>query len=159
MTTQPIREFKGQHRWLSNFWPCQISIGDGRIYPSVEHAYQAMKTLVPTERDRIAAAATPGQAKQLGRNVTMRPDWEEKKLLFMRLLLGQKFSDPDLMAKLLATGDAELIEGNRWNDKFWGKVSDGYGDGENHLGRLLMKVREELKFEADLMAETLSLGE
>ena len=60
----------------------------------------------------------------------------------MRDALIQKFSDKKLQKKLIDTGDAELIEGNWWGDKFWGVCE---GEGENHLGKLLMEVREMFK--------------
>lgn len=109
-------------------------------YPTVEHAYQAAKTLDIHQRDQIAAAEGPGVAKSLGRSVTMRTDWNEVKLGIMEFLLRQKFYYEPLRSQLLATGNAELIEGNTWNDTFWGVCR---GRGHNHLGRLLMKVRTE----------------
>jgi len=58
-------------------------------------------------------------------------------------MLRLKFTKHEsLKEKLLATGDEELVEGNDWNDRVWGKVD---GVGENHLGRLLMKIRAELR--------------
>lgn len=72
----------------------------------------------------------------------MRSDWEEVKLGVMEGLLREKFSDPELRRKLLATGERELVEGNDWGDSFWGVCA---GRGKNHLGRLLMKLREELR--------------
>jgi ribA/ribD-fused uncharacterized protein len=73
----------------------------------------------------------------------MRPDWEQVKILIMTSLVRDKFTrHQDLKEQLLATGDAELIEGNWWGDTFWGVCK---GKGENHLGKVLMKVREELK--------------
>jgi ribA/ribD-fused uncharacterized protein len=72
----------------------------------------------------------------------MRDDWNDIKIDVMRDLLQEKFSDDDLRELLLATGDAELIEGNTWNDYFWGVC---LGEGQNWLGKLLMEVRKELK--------------
>ena len=64
------------------------------------------------------------------------------KIDIMRQVLKSKFTqNPELKAKLIATGDAELIEGNNWNDRFWGVCR---GVGQNHLGKLLMEVRAEL---------------
>ena len=54
----------------------------------------------------------------------------------------------DLKQRLLATGDKRLVEGNTWGDTFWG-VDLRSGRGENQLGRILMRVREELKENAD----------
>ena len=73
----------------------------------------------------------------------LRPAWDDIKLNVMRDLVWRKFSeDPELRAKLLATGDAELVEGNAWGDTFWGV--DQSGKGENHLGKILMETRTRL---------------
>jgi N-glycosidase YbiA len=132
-----IKGFRGRSRWLSNFWPARVTL-DGMVFGSVEHAYQAAKTLDLDHRRTIAALAKPGQAKRYGRKLKVRDDWEEVKLVVMEDLLRQKFAHPDLRQKLLDTGDAYLEESNVWQDFFWG-VCDG--KGENHLGRLLMTIR------------------
>ncbi len=137
-----IDSFQGEFRWLSNFWPCSVML-DGMTFPSTEHAYQAAKTLTLGERKKFQVG-TAGQAKRLGRKVKIRSDWESVKLDVMLNLLRQKFSSGELRSKLIATGNTELIEGNTWGDRFWG-VCDGRG--ENHLGKLLMKVRAEQKAE------------
>ncbi len=61
-------------------------------------------------------------------------------------LIQQKFSNPTLRTMLLDTGEAELVEVNNWGDTFWG-VFQSYG--ENNLGKLLMKVRAEIREAAD----------
>lgn len=114
---------------------------DGLEYPSVEHAYQAAKTLNVYERDRIRKCRFPGLAKAAGKSVTLRYDWDSVRLSTMEHLVRQKFSAQPLRQQLFETGDAELIEGNTWGDTFWGVFN---GEGENHLGKILMKVREEL---------------
>jgi N-glycosidase YbiA len=134
-----INRFFGNYRFLSNFWPCRIKY-EGLVYPSVEHAYQAAKTLDCSEKLKICEAKTPGQAKRMG--CTLRSDWEEIKLNVMLDLLRLKFSIPELKEKLLLTEDALLVEGNEWGDVFWGVWE---GRGENNLGKLLMKVRGEIK--------------
>jgi len=143
-STEPltyVSEFQGPYRWLSNFWLVPVEM-DGMIYPSVEHAYQAAKTFEQSARLSIQALLKPGDAKRAGRKVSLRPDWERVKLDVMLSLLRNKFIERTLRAKLLATGDAMLIEGNNWGDTFWGQCR---GVGENHLGRLLMWVREEIR--------------
>ena len=142
--SSPIRvvnSFTGEYRFLSNFYPSVISI-DGRPYPTVEHAYQAAKTGEPHQRNWIRDAKTPGEAKRRGRRVNIRPDWEQVKVAAMLILLRKKFNIPELREKLINTEDAKLVEGNTWGDTFWG-VCNGVGD--NNLGKLLMKVRGELK--------------
>ena len=135
-----INTFRGEYEFLSNFSPAEIEY-EGILYPTTEHAFQAAKMLDPDARRACAALATPGQAKRWGRAVKLRPDWEHVKLDVMEAVLRLKFARPELTQKLLATSKATLIEGNTWGDKFWG-VCDGVG--ENHLGLLLMKVRDAL---------------
>jgi ribA/ribD-fused uncharacterized protein len=153
-----VREFQGVFRYLSNFWPCQVEY-EGEVYPSVEHAYQAAKVSknVTTRifvdgkivtirvREWIRTAAKAGEAKRMGRKVgPVGPDWEGFKLDIMLDLLRKKFQDPELKAKLLATGEVVLEEGNRWGDEFWGRNLKT-GKGMNNLGVLIMRVRSELQ--------------
>ena len=137
-----IVRFSGQHRFLSNFWQVDIP-HEGVIYPSVEHAYQASKSVNRIDRMRIRQAPTSGEAKWLGKQVTLRNNWNDIKFTIMHRLVKQKFSDPgELQDMLLATGDRKLIEGNWWGDVVWGVYK---GEGENHLGYILMGVRHELR--------------
>jgi ribA/ribD-fused uncharacterized protein len=138
-----IAEFRNEHRFLSNFWPSEIMWED-RFWPTVEHAYQAMKTDNPVQRAAIQCLATPGKAKRFGKTITLRADWtREEKLLTMFGLVQQKFfKHKDLREMLLATEDQKIQEGNKWNDTFWG-VCDGVG--ENWMGKILMQVREQAK--------------
>lgn len=137
-----IDSFSGEYRFLSNFWPCRVEF-EGQIYPSVEHAYVAAKTTNPLIRELITVIKTAGKAKRVGKAMSLRSDWEDVKENIMYELVKCKFSrDLELKEKLLATGDAQLIEGNTWGDTFWG-VCSGFGD--NKLGKILMKVREELE--------------
>lgn len=137
---QPIESFTGPYRFLSNFWLCYIRY-EGYVYPSVEHAYQAAKTNDPNAKEFIHLSTTPGRAKYAGRKVVLRSDWENVKQDIMLRLLQIKFSDPVLRGWLLETGDRKLIEGNNWGDTYWGVCK---GCGNNFLGKLLMKVREDL---------------
>jgi N-glycosidase YbiA len=142
--TAIISSFNEERFFLSNFFSCKI-IFDGETYPTVEHAFQAAKTLDKEQRRNIQQTDSPRQAKRLGREVTLRQDWEQIKFEIMLGFLKQKFSQPDLRQQLLETGDAELIEGNTWGDKVWGAVQvNGQWVGENRLGELLMQVRAEI---------------
>ncbi|MFO0974636.1 MAG: NADAR family protein [Phycisphaerae bacterium] len=137
-----IAEFQGEYRFLSNFWLSEVWF-EGARYPSVEHAYQAAKSLDPAERRRVAALATPADAKRAGRALSLRPDWERAKFAVMEACVRDKFTrHAGLRAKLLATGDAVLEEGNTWGDRVWGVCN---GAGENRLGKILMQVRAELR--------------
>jgi ribA/ribD-fused uncharacterized protein len=137
----PIQAFTGDHDFLSNFFYAAVH-WEGVEYPTVEHAFQAAKTDIASERRAIRECSSPSQAKRLGRRVELRDDWESVKVSIMESIVREKFTaHAELRAKLLATGDRRLVEGNTWNDTFWGVCR---GHGKNHLGKILMRVRAEL---------------
>ncbi len=136
-----IDRFDGEFAFLSNFWDSKVHY-DGMEFRTVEHAYQAAKSLDKDERLKIRNAKTAAESKKLGQKVTLRRDWENVKLGIMLELLREKFAIPELRQLLLDTGDAELIEGNWWGDTFYGVCK---GKGLNHLGRMLMLVRNEAR--------------
>lgn len=145
-------------RFLSHFHASRIEI-DGETWATVEHFYQAQKSFDPRYRDAIRAAVTAGFAKQLAappeaprrfsrrswfrkNHEQPRPDWHEVKLGIMRRADLAKFTQhPELAARLLRTGDAELIEDSP-SEPFWGIGPDGLGP--NWAGRVLMEVRSAL---------------
>lgn len=59
----------------------------------------------------------------------------------MRKILLFKYSNPILMSELIDTYPKQLIEGNNWNDRYWG-VCNKTGIGQNQLGKALMEIRE-----------------
>ena len=139
-----ITSFSDDFEFLSNFYPSPITI-ENTLFPTVEHAFQSFKSTNPSDMQRIANIKTPGQAKRLGRKIEVRKDWKLVKINVMRLCLKLKFANPVLKEKLLATGDAVLIEGNNWGDTFWGQTNkDGKWIGKNMLGILLMELRDAL---------------
>jgi hypothetical protein len=139
---EPITAFTGKYRFLSNFFLALV-IYDSVRYTSVENAYQAAKTLDKGARTPFRSC-TAGEAKHAGKLLRLRPDWDQVKLPIMEDLVHQKFTgDAWLREALLETGEAELIEGNTWGDRFWGQCP--VGNGENHLGEILMKVRHALQ--------------
>lgn len=143
---RPVEQFQGPYRFLSNFWPAEIKL-DGVTYPTVEHAYQAAKFYDKNIREIISSMASPGQAKRASRcwQREIRSDWDNVKLEVMEDLIRQKFTcHPELKNSLLLTGKRILQEGNKWKDTFWG-VDIKTGEGFNHLGLILMKIREELR--------------
>lgn len=134
--------FREEYSFLSNFYPAPIVI-QGIRYPTSEHAYQAAKTKNIDLRRGIAGLDTPGKAKSQGRMMKIRDDWTSIRLAAMLYIVRQKFiQHPELQDRLLATGNTELVEDNAWNDRFWGKCD---GQGENHLGQILMKIRAEIQ--------------
>jgi len=143
-----IKEFQGEYRWLSNFWLCPIEY-NGHVYKSVEHAYQASKATVESDRVWIANTSTPAGAKHKAKKIALRPEWNMIRVPVMYELVHIKFSSNlELRQKLLDTGDMILEEGNRWHDLFWGIDLDT-GKGQNLLGKLIMQVRDELRKEVE----------
>lgn len=139
---KPIDSFRGEFYFLSNFYEAPVTF-DGLTYRNNEAAFQAQKT-VPTERKQFCGMS-PSEAKYLGRSVSLRTDWEAvKEDLMYQICLAKFTQNKGLGAKLLATGDATLIEGNNWRDREWGVVN---GQGKNKLGLILMRVRDELRKE------------
>ena len=146
MTLFPeITTFDGVHFFLSNFFPSPIR-RHGKLFPTVEHAYQAAKTADPDWAQRIQNARSAGVAKRLGRDAPMLKDWDSIKESVMLECLELKFADEFLKKSLLETGSALLIEGNSWHDPFWGacNCAKHQGKGKNALGNLLMQVRREI---------------
>ena len=136
-----IDSFRDEFYFLSNFYECFVTF-DGITYPSNEAAFQAQKTLDDAVKQRFTAM-DPSAAKHAGRKVDLRKDWEDVKEELMYQICKAKFTQhPDLAQKLLNTGREELIEGNDWGDRTWGMVG---GKGRNLLGKILMRIREELK--------------
>jgi len=139
VTPRVIDSFTGPYRFLSNFYLVEVKYR-GLYYPSSEHAFQASKSLLVSERKMIRDLLTPGDAKRAGQRIHLRPDWEKIKVLVMEKIVRKKFGREDILLGLLLTNGALLIEGNNHGDRFWGQVK---GVGENHLGIILMTIRDE----------------
>lgn len=136
-----ISQFVGPHEFLATSYPVDVRL-DGVIYPSVEHALNAAKTLDPAEREKIREANSPQVATRIGLSVSPRPGWGQLRIPIMRDLLLQKYSFPELADLLLLTDRAELVNGNIHGERFWGVC---YGKGGNWTGRLTTNIREQLR--------------
>ena len=137
-----IDSFRGDYDFLSNFYEAVINY-QGIQYLNNESAFQAQKCLKESEKMEFSCLSA-AKAKRKGRQIALCPDWEQVKVPIMEEIVRAKFSqNPQLAAKLIATADRKIVEGNTWNDTFWG-VDVATGKGENHLGEILMKIREEL---------------
>lgn len=136
-----VSGFFGPHRFLSNFYPATVEM-DGFYYPTVEHAYQAAKSDDEFVRLEVASLLSPSAAKHRGQSIAVRPGWWDMQLAVMYILVRDKFTrHGDLANRLRATGSARLVEANDWGDTFWGVCR---GRGSNHLGEILMRVRQEI---------------
>jgi len=150
-----ITKFDGRYGFLSNFYPCKIEY-QGITYNSVETYYVAMKCNNDQMIDgkyytcadfrELVANMAPGKAKQLGKVIKIRSEWDSKKLGFMEWAVKEKFKDEALKEMLLMTESKEIIEGNYWHDNFYGQCTceKCVGRGKNKLGKLLMDIRSEL---------------
>lgn len=158
-----INKFEGRFRFLSNFYPCKIE-HKGIKYPSVEHFYVAMKVTemqlldgiyytAADFREMISRISNPGDVKKIGSRVKIRRDWDDKKLEFMNWAVREKFKDETLAEMLISTGDQEIIEGNWWHDNFFGSCScvKCGNKGQNNLGKLLMRVRDDIRTSPSFM--------
>jgi len=136
-----INSFRREYFFLSNFYEAPVTY-EGLAYQNNEAAFQAQKTLDKGIR-REFTGLYPSQAKQLGRKVTLRPDWERVKENIMYEICLAKFTqNPKLAMELAATGNEVLEEGNSWGDHEWGTVN---GIGKNKLGKILMQIRYDIK--------------
>ena len=145
-----IEQFRGQYFFLSNFYNAPVTYL-GLTYQNNEAAFQSAK-VIGTKQESQRQAFThlaPNEAKRKGRHVSLRPDWEKAKDQVMYEIVKNKFANnSDLQEKLLATGNAILTEGNTWHDVYWG-YDMRQKRGQNKLGKILMRVRQELKAKGD----------
>lgn len=137
-----IDNFRGEYFFLSNFYMRNIETVNG-VFPSVEHMFMAEKSTSTEDYEMIRQSSSPKEARQIGRIIELRSDWEDVKDEIMYEACYYKFSQhEDLRQRLLATDDKVLVEGNKWGDDYWGKCTP---NGKNVLGKILMRVREELR--------------
>ena len=146
---RPIVRFRDEYSFLSNFFDVPV-IYNSALYKSSEAAFQAQKAKDPKDQEQFRTL-DPGEAKHLGRRIPLRYDWDVVKLRIMQEIVAAKFrQNPTLKLKLMETGEAYLEEGNNWGDRFWGTVN---GEGSNHLGHILMDLREVFAEEAKIGPE------
>ena len=135
--------------WFSNFQPFEVPLRyDQYVFTTPEHFYQAMKSEKHGYRLMVSFMGVPGQAKKAGNKVELRPDWEDIKLDVMEAALRYKFQPGTKWHDQLMSTTEDIVERNNWHDNFWGDCEcDRCNDapGLNHLGELLMKIREEFR--------------
>ena len=134
----------GKYGEFSNFAQFPIKL-KGKIWKTTEHYFQAQKFSGSEYANKIRKATSPMKAAELGRTrkVKIRPNWDNMKDNVMYEALKAKFTQhKELRELLLNTEDKVLIEHTE-NDSYWG--DGGNGKGKNRLGKLLMKLRTELK--------------
>ena len=137
---EEILQFKDGYRFLSNDFPAEVTY-EGITYPCASLAFLASKTDDMAERKSISRM-NPVKARQKHSADPGSPEWKTNRKAIMKEIVRSKFlQNPSLMEQLAATGRRKLINGGK-KDTFWG-ISLITWEGENHLGQILMKVREE----------------
>lgn len=143
-----IKGFQGEHRWLSNFWKCNI-VFKNTMFKSSENAYQASKATTKEMFDKFIDIS-PAEAKKLGKIISIIADFKSFKLDIMYEIVSYKFNNnEDLKIKLIETKECYIEETNVWGDTFWGVYN---GKGSNNLGKIIMKVRSEI-FHSKIFSE------
>jgi ribA/ribD-fused uncharacterized protein len=138
-----ITSFRGEYSFLSNFHRRWVEY-KGEEYLTAEHAFQAQKVTNKHDKMWVMASISPGEAKRRGRRIPIRKDWNKVKDQIMYEVVKAKFnSSMSLRESLIGTKDFVIIEGNSWGDVYWG-VDERTGYGQNKLGQILMRIREEL---------------
>lgn len=151
--TGVVSSFTGEYFWLSNFYEAEFT-WRSVAYRSGEHAFQAAKAYAMAEPrihdmqdhiEKVRDAPTPAKAKYYGRSVKIDLEqWETMKVQYMREIVHAKFSQvKGLAGQLISTGAMLLVEGNDWQDGFWGRYRNDQGKivGLNTLGTILMEER------------------
>ena len=132
------------HREFSNFAPFPIDLDDKR-WPTTEHYYQAQKFTDPELQTKIRKAEKPIIAKKLAEKHRdkIRPDWDAVKDEVMYRAVRRKFElHQELRNLLLATGEQEIVEAAP-TDYYWGVGREG--TGQNRLGKIIERIRAELR--------------
>lgn len=132
---------------------------DGRRFETAEQAMMFFKAILFADEETaelIMETADPGQQKALGRRVKNFSDtvWNENKYGIVYRINLQKFSqNKGLRRKLFQTGERKLVEASPV-DTVWGigleasvanVTPEADWPGQNLLGEILTKVREELR--------------
>ena len=138
-----INQFNGEYDFLSNRFGCRF-VWQGLQYGNAEAAFQSSKCMDASER-KAYAGCSADKAALKGREQAPFPGWEDARLNIMGSILRAKFEQNlSLMKKLTDTGSCILINGNNKQETYWGV--DLYSwQGENHLGRIIMDIRDKEK--------------
>lgn len=159
---------------FSNYYKKSLTI-NGITYCCSEHFYQSEKYNYPEAKHYyklILEADSPQKSKDMAslrinpngnkwyinkkkpelglmndairkhKHLKLIDNWDILKLKVMYIAISEKFKDEDLQKILLSTGDNEIIEDSPY-DSFWGNAKNG----QNHLGKILMRVRDEIKLQ------------
>lgn len=159
-----------RYREFSNFHPVSVQ-WKGKSFPSIEHAYQFAKyeeladkpisdllnlvDLQESDQKKLKpflkltflefmmnSKVTAGSIKMLAHTLPDTHISPFQRMICMAELSLQKYSQEPFQSILQNSGDGILIEGNTWQDTFWG-IDQETKEGHNILGRLLMMIRDQ----------------
>ncbi len=139
-----IPYYENSYFCFSNFSAHKILFGN-TVYSTTEHAFHAQKFEDESIVDEVKNATSPLEALRIGKlyKSKRKPNWNEIKLDVMYEVQKEKIKQhPDVREALITTGNEEIVEDSP-DDDFWGNGKDG--NGQNQFGKILMKIREELK--------------
>ncbi|OEH75205.1 RNA recognition motif-containing [Cyclospora cayetanensis] len=140
-----IDSFTGEFKFLSLDYPALIFF-QGRFFPSARHALLAAKH--PKSVEELAPIEDMKELKQVAKTKEEDPDWPRYRLKWMELIQRDKFRrNADLREKLRQTGGRDLVWLNT-GDAFFGQT--GLNRGQNHLGRILMEIRQNIMEDTEL---------
>ena len=139
--------FRKEYDFLSNLYEAPVTVeilGRNYTFRNAEAAFQVHKSDDPEEISKFQTmSGVP--AKRYGKRVHIPGGieaWNERRIDVMKYVVTEKFKqNPDLMQKLRNV-EGDIVEDNTWNDTFWGVCR---GNGLNHLGKILMMVRDDAK--------------
>lgn len=144
-----ITKFEGQYACFSNYYMCNM-VFEELPYRCSESCYQSLKYAKQKSRN-IYRTMAPSTAHLRGQKIKpLRPKWDEVKDDLMYKVVFEKFyQNKNIQEILLSTGDEEIINENDYHDNYWGicsceKCRAENIEGQNKLGKILMKVREDI---------------
>jgi|GEM_PF-474998 len=148
-----IRGVNEQHGWMGNMSAHPV-IHQNQTFRTTEALFQWLRfDGHPEIQKRLIAEKSPMAVKMVAkkhRRLLEKPD-SGIDLKMMRQCLKLKIKQhPELKEKLLATGDKLIVEDcsarPRGDSFYWGMaLIERQWVGENHLGKLWMKLREQQK--------------
>jgi ribA/ribD-fused uncharacterized protein len=149
-----IESFSGDYAFLSNFYRTEVEY-QGDIYQSAQAAFQASKVLSPEIRSEFTSLSA-AEATLKGDKIAPSIEWEQNKQVIMYKILKNKFSkNKELRSLLMKTNISPIIHKNNWHENYWGECTCEEcveKEKHNYLGKILVKVREDLRTESFLEA-------
>ena len=147
--------FYGKHSKLSNFHPAQIKEGPNTYCCQEQYyCYHRAKFFQDQEAmKKIMKTTDPVQMKRTTITNFDKGKWEKESERIMEYGVYLKFTQNEILGEYLKnTEGKDLVEANP-SDTIWGigmgmkseKIQDKQNWGQNKMGKILMKIRENLR--------------